>query len=1293
MFRLSVVCVLACMGSVQSAPTAADRSRIPVESEQTRKRLVEAEQKLGAGKAADAADDLQRILDEAGDDLVSLDGKHLVPARRVAHRSLARLPAETLAAYRDRVDVPARKLLDQAKRDRDPRPLQILLARYFPARACEEALGLLGEFAFERGDFRTAEAHWRRLLADSPGEVVPFPDPRAESRPGVLARVVLAEIFQGDRVEAERDLARLGKEFPDASGRLAGKDGKYVEILRGLLASPPGLPPEPTPDGEWSSFAGSPGRSGKVTGRLPYYWPTRPTWKTPIPPDRVNPRNPTRSAEAVGFHPVVLDGTAYISDGVRILGFDVLTGKSRVAFDPRPAGAPGFPDPPMLPLEVDADFALTVAEGKLFARLGAVGIAGSPGEKSTSFLVALSPEGGKLVQKWRLPAPVQKGSAGVWEGAPIVAGGRVYAVLARFEGTRVMHSIMCYDDPPGRPVWSTEVSDTPVASLAENRARLELLTLAEGNLIFCPNSGAVVAVDAGTGKPAWAFRYPAPEWSPTHIAPRDISPPVSADGIVYIAPTDTDRIFALEAGTGRPLWETGPIHTDQLLGVTRGHLIATIAGPNRGIRGLDIRTGSHREPEGWATHDDPFLSSYGRGLVSDSLVLWPTKSGIFLLHPTDGTAARPPIPGPHGNLAFADGVLLVATPTEMWGYVADRRLLQKRKKALSQRPTDPPDAVRELGYALADAGRFREAEDAFAEAGGSAEASRRKAEWLADSAEWAILRGERDQALAVWRQILAGDFPRESRAHAAGRVLSVDPRAAIPPELLDAWILSPTGVPRQVRDLQAGSDRPAAVTVSFPSPPDTDLPAIPSLGPDSRIGSVTRFPTPGCVPLLPFPGQTDLPGMGGLIPVDARKLLVCDGRKLYAIRPGEEKPAWEVALPVGVRPTHASASENAILVAGPRGIAAFRFADGKRLWEVVVPETSPLPEREGRPVPRSHEVEPPFPDLCGFAVEGDRVVARLGGHHLIGFDLTSGRVAWVLDAAKRARFSPFASDPFPRISPGFALVGNRVVAQTSRGRRLGVTASTGTIRGDFDGTLARWDSPPAVLGNHRVAVADGPGVVRGIAVDLRLPEWTYDARGETSLTGRAPAVRKLGDILLAAFFRNHGIEVVRLLPATGRPAWGDRTAFLPAGDIDLSLADADASTVYLPAEGKLLAVRTEDGRELWTANLGPGLWRVRVARRVVLAYPEEPLPEEPIPLVISRILSRFAMAPDVGRLPLLALGVYDAWADRSLPILFLDAETGREKHRLTVPVGPVAAVHLGPEIAVVATVGKAIWLK
>src|SRR5207249_2713348 len=80
-------------------------------------------------------------------------------------------------------------------------------------------------------------------------------------------------------------------------------------------------------------------------------------------------------------------------------------------------------------------------------------------------------------------------------------GGRMWAAFARFEGGRVVHAIAAFNpaDPdraPDRPVWVVEICDSPLVPGSDSRTRQELLTLAGRNVVFCSNTGAVIAVDA-----------------------------------------------------------------------------------------------------------------------------------------------------------------------------------------------------------------------------------------------------------------------------------------------------------------------------------------------------------------------------------------------------------------------------------------------------------------------------------------------------------------------------------------------------------------------------------------------------------------------------------------------------------------------------------------------------------------------------------------------------------------------------------------------------------------------------
>ena len=99
----------------------------------------------------------------------------------------------------------------------------------------------------------------------------------------------------------------------------------------------------------------------------------------------------------------------------------------------------------------------------------------------------------------------------------------------------------------------TATRDLPSAP----RYRHQLLTLAGRYVVYASHAGAVAALDARTGRRAWTFRYPsAAVMTPAGNAlPRDLAPAVYADGRLYVAPADYDRLLCLDLETGRLLWE------------------------------------------------------------------------------------------------------------------------------------------------------------------------------------------------------------------------------------------------------------------------------------------------------------------------------------------------------------------------------------------------------------------------------------------------------------------------------------------------------------------------------------------------------------------------------------------------------------------------------------------------------------------------------------------------------------------------------------------------------------------
>lgn len=1272
--RFAAVAVLLAAAVAARGQPPAEPAVLRGDSPQTRKRLAEAEAKLAAGKAAESADDLQRVLDEAGDDLIGLDGRQFRPARLVVHGLLSRLPADTLKAYQNRIDAPAKVLLDAGARDRDARPLRQLHDRYFVSRSAQEGGRLLGDLLFERGEFRAAELVWRRLLPDG-GADLAHPTPPADPA-SLRARVVLAVIFQQELDRAADELKAFEVRHADAAGPFAGRDGPYRVALKALLDQPPRPAPE-APTCEWPTFGGGPDRAGRVAGPVPYRWPAKPTWTKSLVDGRGDGDPfvfgrflpPTR-------HPVIADGTVFVPSGDRVLGFDLKTG------DKVHSGG-------VRSVDGDPGGTLSAFAGRLFHRIGPGAVRPPEAKLGKAEATALAtvvrpgaaPSALPLRQLWKLPTPVAGENRGpaVWEGAPLAADGRLYAAFARFDGGRLAHAVACFDPAdadtaPARPAWVTEVSDSPLSAGAEGRQRLELVTRAGRNVVLATNAGAVVAVDAATGRRAWGFAYPraAKRLGDAARTP-DPLPAVAAGGRVFVAPADADRVYALDAESGQLLWESTPVDGAQIVGVTDGRVVVTVTGPLRGIRGLGVATGSHRSPEGWAQHDGGVQLTAGRGIVGEGVIFWPTRSaGLALLDPTTGyphqvKPLHPPAgqSGPFGNLAYADGVLVVVTATEVMGYVAEDR------QPVPRPAPGPPRLDARL-----------------------------------DEAERLLAAGDRGRARTVLREAANAIGPASERARAVARLVTLTPpgtdeanlpadvRPLLDPAVRREWLLTADGrfvTLGELLDRHAGRAAPAR-------PPPATRPApvadSPTLGAEARIGRTVTFP-PATFPLLPLPGATA-----------PAHVFAADPERITAVPLAGGAPRRRPAADLF---THAADLAAGFVAAGPFAVAVYGGGDEPE-WVFRMPATDALPDRPGR-VPFRTGDRPPVPHLSSFTLAGDWLLMRVGDHHLVGLDLVGRRVGWVLGGHGRPRYEAVVLPGVPTFGPHLYAAGPLAAVQLSDGRRWFVNTATGCVcdrggrshagfvpTGYGERTSgAPWAAPPARLKGDRIAFSDGPGLVQVFSPSLDKTVWTYDAPGAPSLSGEPPQVRALGDEVFVVVRRNHGCELERLVPQDGTQVWNE-PAFLDGGRVDVAALDADEERVYVPVGEKLRAFDLEDGSAAWSADLpklrGAAGWRVKVGTDVLLAYPAEAIPAEPVAAVWERAVRSFGRAPLAWRLPGLADTIAETWSDRTVPVLLFDAATGELLKRLSFPArGPGVAVHLAGNTAVIITGAGATWLR
>jgi len=278
---------------------------------------------------------------------------------------------------------------------------------------------------------------------------------------------------------------------------------------------------------------------------------------------------------------------------------------------------------------------------------------------------------------WHVPAD----EGWVFDGAPIVAGARLFAAMRRID-IRPQAHVACFDTTTGRMRWRRFIcaAETPARDTLLECTNT-LLTQAGGTLYVNTNLGAVASLAVEDGRINWLSLYPRvrrgnlarldAHWQ------RDLNPCLFDHGRLFVAPADSPKVYALDAATGQILWpgrrDDRPAETPvqdplddvvHLLGVAGDCLIASgdrlywiaVAGPRAG----NI---VHVWPEG----GDKL--GYGRGLLAGSMVLWPTREKICVF---DQQTARlkkeiplAPLGLRGGNLLVADGHLLIAAPSEL----------------------------------------------------------------------------------------------------------------------------------------------------------------------------------------------------------------------------------------------------------------------------------------------------------------------------------------------------------------------------------------------------------------------------------------------------------------------------------------------------------------------------------------------------------------------------------------------------------------------------------------------------
>lgn len=661
-------------GKLAAGP--ADAPKIRGESQRAAARLANAEQLELQRRWPEAIDAYLQLLDDSNDDLVPFQGhaQHLISVRGYVHRRLAGNP-ELLKIYRPRVEAQARRLFEAGERQREPRLLEQIVDRYFCSKSAESALQLLGDLACERGDYQQAIEYWRRLApAAQSGELV-YPDP-ASREPLIQAKMIVARLLAGERAEALAAIESFGQRFGEARGHLAGRDGNLAEILQSLQRSmqTPRALPAAAKTLPQSSCSGT--HNDMIPVSLPAFRLNLSLTALPFSDAHAS----HREIPSIGIRPVDLTtepqiafGQAFVTDAGGIAAFDVrtgvLTGEYRQA---KPMDSAPMRRGVRKTLAIDGD--------RLYARFRT----DASGDRFQD-LICLQwrpeqePPDARLQKVWQLSAKDEGAAQAEWCGSPIVCQGRLVIAKSRIENSRTVVAVNCFDaiDPTSGPQWTQEIVEIPQL---RNAAGNFGLTLAGRNLVFCSQAGAIVTLDAASGRRVWAFRYPSQSQSRSRsvLSVRPTPSPAYAEGRIVVAPTDSDHVYCLNAESGVLLWSSGPVEVSQIFGVVHGRVVCALTGRHSGICALDAMTGRVIPDWGFRVAGSDSKAPFGIGLLCRDRIYWPTRSAGIQELDWNGTLAYPSTilrEAPGGNLAFGDGCLCIATPTSLQLLTSSHQLL------------------------------------------------------------------------------------------------------------------------------------------------------------------------------------------------------------------------------------------------------------------------------------------------------------------------------------------------------------------------------------------------------------------------------------------------------------------------------------------------------------------------------------------------------------------------------------------------------------------------------------------
>jgi outer membrane protein assembly factor BamB len=229
--------------------------------------------------------------------------------------------------------------------------------------------------------------------------------------------------------------------------------------------------------------------------------------------------------------------------------------------------------------EVPGPFVPAVGGGKVFAR-----VASHAFDMNFDSLAALDQKTGRLL--WTTLSRGDPAWDGLWiVSDPAICDGRIYVLAcARGYACAMSLHLICADAADGTMLWNKFLAtrDASLAFEGNGWRSMDMahfgnaVTICQGSVYCLSNLGFVCKCDARDGLLDWLYCYPRSMTTNTN-SPRLVSrqgcPPVVAGDKIVLMPRDYQGMFALDAQTGKPLWDNALVPTQELVGQVGGTLI------------------------------------------------------------------------------------------------------------------------------------------------------------------------------------------------------------------------------------------------------------------------------------------------------------------------------------------------------------------------------------------------------------------------------------------------------------------------------------------------------------------------------------------------------------------------------------------------------------------------------------------------------------------------------------------------------------------------------------------------